>query len=165
MDDDDEKLVSHNSSLPTTLVGPYTQLPTTQRSSSYPTSRLSVPFEPVNQIEAIKDSDRMLGAVARGKLQLITEQIENLKKQARDIIMKAEVDMRLHRAICSFEKRVGHTYYLYEKNEEENYFSMLSPQDWRGHPPHRFLGAYKLESDQSWLEVSLFHTEKTTSNA
>jgi len=153
--DDDEKFVSNAAPVPTTLVGPRTLLPTTQRSSSYPTSRLSVPFEPLNQIEAIKDSDRMLGAVAKGKLELIAGQIENLKKQARDIIMKAEIDMRLHRATCSFEKRVGHTYYLYERSEESVYFSMLSPDDWRGSPPHNFLGAYRLEPDQSWCDMSL----------
>lgn len=154
MNDDDEKFVSvHPPTLPT-LVGPRTLLPNTQKSSAYPTSRLSARFEPVDQIEAIKDSDRMLGAVAKGKLQIIAEQIENLKRQARDIIMKAEVDMRLHRATCSFEKRVGHTYYLYERGDDQVYFSMLSPDDWGGKPPHNFLGAYKLQPDQSWVEAT-----------
>lgn len=150
---DEEKVVSvHPPTLPT-LAGPRTLLPNTQRSSSYPTSRLSAPFAPVDQIEAIKDSDRMLGAVAKGKLQVIAEQIEHLKKQARDIIMKAEVDMRLHRATCSFEKRVGHTYHLYERPEDQAYFSLLSPEDWGGSPPHTFLGSYKLESDMTWTAV------------
>jgi hypothetical protein len=159
MDDEDEKFVSSVPPVPTTLVGPRTLLPNTQRSSSYPTSRLSAPFEPLNQIDTIKDSDRMLGAVARGKLQLIAEQIDNLKKQARDIIMKAETDMRLHRATCSFEKRVGHTYYLYERSEDDVYFSMLSPEDWKGCPPHNFIGSYRLEPDQSWCDVSLHQQE------
>jgi len=151
---DDEKIISiHPPTLPT-LAGPRTLLPNTQKSSIYPTSRLSARFEPVDQIEAIKDSDRMLGAVAKGKLQIIAEQIENLKRQARDIIMKAEVDMRLHRATCSFEKRVGHTYYLYERGDDQAYFSMLSPDDWGGSPPHTFLGAYTLQPDQSWSDAS-----------
>ena len=162
MSDDDEKVVSIHPPVPPTLVGPRTLIPNTQRSSVYPTSRLSTPFEPINQIEAIKDSDRMLGTVAKGKLQVIAEQIENLKKQARDIIMKAEVDMRLHRAICSFEKRTGHTYHLYEKEEGQTYFSMLSPEDWRGTPPHLFLGSYTLQSDQSWIDVTLGHKDGNT---
>lgn len=161
--DDDEKFVSvHPPTLPT-LPGPRTLFPNTQKSSTYPTSRLSSRFEPVDQIEAIKDSDRMLGTVAKSKLQIIAEQIENLKKQARDIIMKAEVDMRLHRATCSFEKRVGHTYYLYEREGDQAYFSMLSPDDWGGRPPHLFLGAYTLQSDQSWILLS--ETEETADKA
>ena len=27
---------------------------------------------------------------------------------------------------------------------------MLSPADWRGEPPHPFLGSYRLEADYSW---------------
>jgi hypothetical protein len=27
---------------------------------------------------------------------------------------------------------------------------MLSPEDWNGRPPKRFLGSYRLESDMSW---------------
>ena len=126
-DDLDESLISIYQPIPTTFAGPRTFAPTAQRSSSYPTSRLSARFEPVDQIESVKHSDRMLGAVASGKLKLIADQIQNLKKQAREIIMKAEVDMTLHRANCSFEKRVGHTYYLYERPEEQVYFFYAIP--------------------------------------
>jgi hypothetical protein len=30
---------------------------------------------------------------------------------------------------------------------------MLSPEDWRGHPPHAFEGSYRLEPDMSWTHV------------
>jgi hypothetical protein len=30
---------------------------------------------------------------------------------------------------------------------------MLSPQDWRGSPPHEFLGSYRLEQDWSWTRA------------
>jgi hypothetical protein len=45
---------------------------------------------------------------------------------------------------------VGETYFLYRKGPQEAYFSMLSPEDWNGAPPHEFGGAYRLEGDMSW---------------
>ena len=139
--------------LPETNSSP-TRYPVTLRSSPYSTSRLSPKFEPVDQIEALKDSDRMLGAVAHGKLLIIAQQIQMLKEPANKIIVEAENNMELHRASCSFEKRQGHTYYLYEK-DDGLYFSMLSPKDWRDNPPHKFIGAYKLENDMTWKEVAV----------
>jgi hypothetical protein len=137
---------------PTTTSSPIRH-PITLRSETYPTSRLSPKFEPVDQVELLKDSDRMLGAVAHGKLLVISKQIQMLKEAANKIIVEAERNMELHRVSCSFEKRQGHTYYLYEKGEGL-YFSILSPEDWRGKPPHKFVGAYRLENDMTWQEVA-----------
>lgn len=123
------------------------------KASEYPTNRLNAPFEPIDQSQAIVEADRMLGVVAGGKLKIIHEQIEYLKNKARDIITTAERDMQLNRVSCSFEKRAGHTYHLYERGEEDLYFSMLSPEEWGGNPPHRFIGSYKYEADCTWSEV------------
>jgi hypothetical protein len=150
-----DSLVPFSAPMPTTSPsGAGTYLPTTMRSSTYPTSRLSPNFEPVDQLEAVKDSDRFLGTVADAKLKLIHDQIQYLREQAKMIIFSAERDMKLHRASCSFEKRTGHTYYLYMRVEQELYFSILSPEDWGGKPPHEFMGAYRLEGDMSWTSIS-----------
>jgi len=127
---------------------------TSSKLSAYPTSRLAPRFEPIDQIEFLKESDRLLGAVVHGKLKVIVEQINFLKSQAKMILEEARMNMDLHRALCSFEKRVGHVYHLYEKQDGATYFSLLSPEDWRGSPPHGFIGSYKLESDLSWSVVS-----------
>ena len=56
----------------------------------------------------------------------------------------------LHRARCNFQKRVGHTYHLYERPDGSSYFSMLHPDDWNGRAPHPFVGSFRLEPDMSW---------------
>lgn len=123
--------------------------------SKYPTSRLSAPFAPVDQSLFIDESDRYLGAVARGQLQLLAEQIMYLQERARAIIAGVEMNRRLHRIECRFQKRPGHTYHLYSKragDEDSEYLSMLSPVEW-GNPPHQFLGSYTLNDDMSWSRV------------
>lgn len=149
-----DSLVPFSAPMPTTSPsGIGTYLPTTMRSSTYPTSRLSPNFEPADQLEAVKDSDRFLGTVAGAKLKLIHDQIQHLREQAKMIIFTAERDAKLHRASCSFEKRTGHTYYLYMRVGQELYFSILSPEDWGGDPPQKFMGAYRLEIDMSWTAL------------
>ena len=123
------------------------------KSSTYPLSRLSAGFEPINQLQTLQEAEKMLGVVAHGKLQVIAEQIRYLQEQAKKIIIEAEINMELHQASCAFEKRVGHTYHLYKRESGETYFSMLSVEDWNGNPPHEFLGSYKLEPDMSWVVV------------
>lgn len=41
-------------------------------------------------------------------------------------------------------------YHLYRRSDGGEYFSMLSPREWRGQPPHEFIGSYRLENDMSW---------------
>lgn len=123
------------------------------KASTYPISRLSANFQPINQIEVFEQSKQLLTLVAQAKLNQIMDQINFLKNQAKEIIMEAETNLQLHQASCAFEKRVGQVYYLYERDAESLYFSLLSPQDWNNNPPHPFKGAFKLEPDMSWIAV------------
>lgn len=125
--------------------------------SSYPTSRLSAPFAPVDQTLAIAEADRYIGAVARGQLQLLLEQISSLQERAQKILAEVDVNRQLHRVNCRVQKRAGHIYHLYTELPEDigrEYFSILSPEEW-GQPPHTFLGSYKLNDDMSWTRVDL----------
>jgi hypothetical protein len=68
---------------------------------------------------------------------------------------RAEVNAKLHRAACNLKKRPGHVYHLYRRSEDDAYFSLLSPTEWGGQPPHEFEGSYRLELDLSFTRVDL----------
>ncbi|CAG9771904.1 unnamed protein product [Ceutorhynchus assimilis] len=63
-------------------------------------------------------------------------------------------DTNLHLAACNFLKKPGQVYHLYERPCGQKYFSMLSPQDWGDKAPHKFLGSWFLENNQSWTPVN-----------
>jgi hypothetical protein len=65
-------------------------------------------------------------------------------------MMKCKRDEKLHQAACNFQKKPGTTYYLYKKPSGQEYFSMLSPEDWGKSLKSEYLGAYKLECDHSF---------------
>jgi hypothetical protein len=118
--------------------------------SPYPISRLAPPVDLVDTAREIQRADETIRNHVGGKLQVIAEQMRALRDQAQAIMAQAQRDAELHRAVCQFKKRPGQIYHLYERSPGELYFSMLSPEDWNGAPPHPYKGAYRLEADLSW---------------
>jgi hypothetical protein len=124
-----------------------------EHASPYPLSRLAPAFDLIDVAREIQEADKMLGAVVGGQLEVIAKQIQSLQEQAQALLEKARVAAELHRADCHFKKRAGHVYHLYRRPNGTAYFSMLSPKEWGGAPPHAFEGSYRLEVDQSFAAV------------
>ena len=104
--------------------------------------------------QEIQAADNALAAVAGAELELIAEQIRALRARAQEVLERTRHDAALHRARCRFRKQPGRVYHLYREPSGELYFSLLSPEDWRGSPPHAFEGSYRLELDSSWTAVA-----------
>ena len=125
------------------------------RAMPYPVSRLAPRFDLVDVAREIQDSDRMLGAVVGGQLDVIARQIRRLQEEAQSILERARQSADLHRASCNFKKRPGAVYHLYRRSPTDAYLSMLSPDEWGGSPPHPFEGSYRLELDLSFTRVDV----------
>ena len=137
---DNDELVRHGGS---NFAGP-------AHASPYPVSRLSPAHDLVDMAREIAEADNMIGTVTHAKLELIAEQIRALQTKAREVLAAAADNAGLHRAACSFQRRIGQTYHLYRRPDGRDYFSMLGPEDWNGAPPHAFGGSFRLEPDMSW---------------
>lgn len=101
----------------------------------------------------IQKADGTIRAAVCSKLQMIAEQVHFLQQQAHKVLLEAKENLKLHHAACNFRKLPGHIYHLYERPSGQQYFSMLSPEDWYsspGGPPHVYVGAFRLEHDLSW---------------
>lgn len=90
------------------------------------------------------------------------EQIQFLQNQAKGILEKAKKEKELHEAPCNILKKPGQNYYYYKRESGQRYLSIMSPSDWGDSCPHEFLGAYRLEYDNSWtpLEQCQFFDER-----
>lgn len=121
-----------------------------EHASPYPVSRLAPAIELVDLAKEIAKADNMLNTRASAKLKVIADQMKALQAEARFVLEETKRDQDLHRAQCNFKRHPGKVYHLYRRPDATLYFSMLSPADWRGAPPHEFQGSYRLESDMSW---------------
>lgn len=127
-----------------------TETALTTRSTPYPMSRLSPRFDLVDIAGEIARANETVSMVASAKLDVIRKQILALQDEARAVLDEAARAARLHGARCNFRKIPGHVYHLYRRGADDLYFSMLSPDEWGGRPPHPYEGSYRLENDQSF---------------
>jgi hypothetical protein len=125
----------------------------------YALSRLSGPVSLVDVAREIEQADQWIASTANAKLSVIAEQMRALRESAQAVLAKAERDAALHRAEARFKRYPGRVYHLYERAPGVLYWSLLSPDDWAGQPPHAFRGSYRLESDQSFTELGPAGTE------
>ncbi len=118
------------------------------RSSPYGLSRLAPETSLVDVAREISEADTLIAQSTSSKLKLIAAQIRQLQAQAKEIVDDASRDLALHRATCSFSRRIGKTYHLYEKVNGDLMWSMLAPDEWDA--PYTSRGSYRLDPDQSW---------------
>lgn len=124
------------------------------RSAPYPVSRLAPAFELVDLAKQISEADKMINTRVSSKLNVIADQIRHLQEEARQVLEDTQKDQQLHQAACNFQRQPGHIYHLYRKPDGRTWFSMLSPEDWRGQPPNDYVGSYRLEADMSWTDMA-----------
>lgn len=122
-------------------------------SAPYPVSRLGAPTELVDLAREIQTADQLTHAKANAKLRVIADQIRNLQDEARQVLEEVKQEQDLHRVQCNFPRKPGQHCHLYRKPDNTRYFSLLSPEDWNGKPPHDYLGGYRLEADMSWTSL------------
>lgn len=88
------------------------------------------------------------------QLDQIRKQIELLALQAQEIQQRKDLSMKIYNAKLSFSPVIGNHYYLYEKNDDTHFVSMVSPKEWgKGGPFKRFIAHVKLLADHTWTEV------------
>lgn len=126
--------------------------PFERHSSPVPMRTLDPPITLVDRAKEIESASNSLQTHLNGKLDVILGQIRSLQSEAKVILERANRDLELHKIKCSFEKKIGQAMYLYEKEDGNRYFSMLSPKEW-GNPPHKFIGGFVLQADQSFREL------------
>lgn len=119
-------------------------------SAPYPVSRLGAPLTLVDLAREIEHAEQMLGVRTSAQLRVIADQVKALQAEAKKILEQARWEAELHHARCAFRKIPGRVYHLYRLDDDSLSFSMLSPADWRGRPPHAFVGSYLFGADSSW---------------
>ena len=121
--------------------------------------RVSDPQDLVDLAKQIETCDAFVRANVSNRLQVIVNQMNYLRQEAQRTLLKARRDDELNHCACNLVRRPGQTYYHYERPSGQKYFSIMHPQDWSTSGksagcPHRFLGAYRLEYDNSWTRQS-----------
>lgn len=106
---------------------------------------LSLTSNNVNSLENVKKNH-----VCYGQLKLIAKQMLALKNEALEIIEESNIQDQLQSINPPFKIVSGNHYYLYEKNDGQKYFSMISPEQWSN--KDKFWGKYLYDYDKRFVK-------------
>ena len=100
--------------------------------------------------------DKIIKAIQRNsnnysKLKILFKQMDMLKKEIEDIIKESIDSEDLEKVSCKFKKIPGKNYYLYQKWNNEYFFSMLSPNEWN--TTNIFIGEYFYDYDHTFQKI------------
>ena len=81
----------------------------------------------------------------------IYQQMQLLADQAKKIQKRVEVSERIYKTSMGFEPLINHHYFLYEKEDETDFLSMVAPGEWgRKKRYSKFIAEVKLLADHTW---------------
>lgn len=78
-----------------------------------------------------------------------SSKFEEIQKEYQKLMDEISLNERLYLAKHNFEPISGHSYYLYEKNNEE-FLSIISPEEWGNR--YFYIGKFQFLSDGRWIE-------------
>ena len=99
-----------------------------------------------NSLELIKSNH-----VNYARLKQIAKQMEYLKKEALEIIDDTRIQNELHQIKPKFKLVSGNNYYVYQKPNNEKYFSLISPNEWNN--KDIYLGQYYYDFDKQFVLI------------
>lgn len=86
---------------------------------------------------------------AQNANKIFTKKYEEIKDEFKKLVNEVSWNEFVYSANYSFIPVVGETYYLYEKDNNSVFLSLIAPNEWR----MKFIGATKLESNNKWVKI------------
>lgn len=101
-------------------------------------------------------NDKIVKAIQRNsnnysKLKVLFKQMENIKKEIEEIVKESIETENLEKINCNFKKIPGKNYFLYQKPDNEFFFSMLSPKEWNSN--NIFINEYFYDYDHTFQKI------------
>jgi hypothetical protein len=85
------------------------------------------------------------------QMSLIYEQMKTLAKQVQDIKKRVYISDLIYDSDIPFTPVIGKTYYLYEKEDQKRFLSLISPEEWKEKmADKKFIAEIRLNADHTW---------------
>lgn len=85
------------------------------------------------------------------QLSLIFEQMKVLARQVQDIKKRVHISDLIYNVEMTFQPIIGKRYFLYEKENQVKFLSLISPQEWGDKIKlFKYLAEVQLNADHTW---------------
>ena len=96
----------------------------------------------------LPDTDGFKRHTADKVKKIFTKKLEELKQEFDDTMKKVELNKLVLSAEIRFEPKTGMHYYLYKRDNDTTFLSMIPPNEWKTGP--NYLGTFAINSDGVW---------------
>jgi len=83
--------------------------------------------------------------------QYFNARYEEIKQEYRNLIEQYEWNKLVYQSQYSFKPIKGHTYFLYQRENNTLFLSIIEPWFW----DQLFIGAFKLDSEDKWHKIEV----------
>ena len=81
------------------------------------------------------------------------EKANELKDDYQKLFNEFNINKIIFDSKMNFKPVLGKTYHLYEKKTSERFMSLISPLEWKNSKDLNFLGSFKQDTNQKWVQV------------
>ena len=78
---------------------------------------------------------------------------QELQEEYSKLAEEYKLNEMVYNAQCRFGPVIGEVYHLYQREDESTFLSMIGPNDWLSIKPDKFIGSFRLTSNDKWEKV------------
>ena len=79
--------------------------------------------------------------------------LQELQEEYSKLAEEYKLNEMVYNAQCRFGPVIGEVYHLYQREDESTFLSMIGPNDWLSIKPDKFIGSFRLTSNDKWDKV------------
>ena len=79
--------------------------------------------------------------------------LQELQEEYGKLAEEYKLNEMVYNAQCRFGPVIGEVYHLYQREDESTFLSMIGPNDWLSIKPDKFIGSFRLTSNDKWERV------------
>ena len=79
--------------------------------------------------------------------------LQELQEEYNKLAEEYKLNEMVYNAQCRFGPVIGEVYHLYQREDESTFLSMIGPNDWLSIKPDKFIGSFRLTSNDKWEKV------------
>ena len=116
-----------------------------------------IPYGDNRSAPSFKDTDKQVSLWKDQKHnssnRYFDTKLKELQEEYDKLSEEYQLNEMVYNAQCRFGPVIGEVYHLYQREDESTFLSMISPNDWLSIKPDKFIGSFKLTSNDKWEKV------------
>tara|TARA_B100001173_G_C15710577_1_gene430048 strand:+ start:142 stop:513 length:372 start_codon:yes stop_codon:yes gene_type:complete len=82
------------------------------------------------------------------------ERLKEIKKQYDVLLNEVNWNKIIYNSNILFEPVVGKVYHLYKNKNNNNFMSLVEPDEWGDNTSVSFIGSFKQDSNKKWIPLN-----------